>query len=262
MPEPVDLTYAIGLPPVEAIAYFRAKGYEFSWNWFEVWQEAHTKAFTVAKAMRMDVLQDIRDALDAALANGTTLDTFKKDLKPLLEAKGWWGKTEEGVQLGSGHRLETIFRTNIQTAYSAGRYRMQAEDVDNRPYWQYVAVMDNRTRPEHAELNGLTFKSNDVFWQTMYPPNGWNCRCRVRTFSDSDIKHREITIDEGEGQMVWKDQKVARGITEPVCGYKNPETGKTAFTDPGWSYNPGKTAWKPDMKQYDPALRKIVSQND
>ena len=35
--------------------------------------------FTVAKAMQIDILQDIRAALQDALENGTTFDQFKKD---------------------------------------------------------------------------------------------------------------------------------------------------------------------------------------
>ena len=42
----------------------------------------HARVFTVAKAMARDVLEDIRAAVDDAIANGTTLDTFKKTLRP------------------------------------------------------------------------------------------------------------------------------------------------------------------------------------
>ena len=55
---PVDLSYAFKLEPADAIAYFRQKGYAFSWRWQDVWQEAHAKAFTVAKAMKIDILHD------------------------------------------------------------------------------------------------------------------------------------------------------------------------------------------------------------
>jgi SPP1 gp7 family putative phage head morphogenesis protein len=256
MPDPVDLSHAFNLPPVEAIAYFKAKGYDITWNWFEIWQEAHTQAFTVAKAMRLDILQDIHNAVDAAIENGTTIKTFQKDLKPLLESKGWWGKTEEGAQLGSAYRLETIFRTNIQTAYSAGRYKAQIENADDRPYWQYIAILDNRVRPEHAAMNGLIFPANDPFWDTHYPPNGFNCRCRVRALNEKQVKGRDVRASEGD--MVWEDQTVSGDIKRPVSGYKDPKTGTTIFTDPGWSYNPGKTAWKIDPDKYSPDVARLA----
>lgn len=46
----IDLAYAARLPPKEAVAYFRAKGYNITWNWYEQLADAHARAFTVAKA--------------------------------------------------------------------------------------------------------------------------------------------------------------------------------------------------------------------
>ena len=77
-----DLKYAIGLSPKEAIKYLTSKGYTFSWDWHEVWQEAHTKVFTVAKVMRKDILDDIREIVEKAITDGITLQQFKKELEP------------------------------------------------------------------------------------------------------------------------------------------------------------------------------------
>ena len=37
----VDLAYCMTLPPKEAVAYLTSKGYTISWDWEEVWQDAH-----------------------------------------------------------------------------------------------------------------------------------------------------------------------------------------------------------------------------
>ncbi len=245
MPD-VDLSYAIGLPPKEAMEYFRQKGYVFSWNWHDVWQDAHAKAFTVAKAMKLDLLQDMKKAVDDALANGTTFSKFQDDLIPLLQSKGWWGKVD-GAQLGSPHRLNTIFRTNLQSSYMAGRYKQQAENADDRPYWQYIAVMDSRTRPAHSVLNGKVFRFDDPFWNTHYPPNGYNCRCRTRALTEKQVKDRGLTVESGADNMVWEDKPINKNLSRPVAGYRDPKTGKITFTDVGWSSNPGKEFWKPDF---------------
>ena len=129
MADPVDLGFAVKLPPRQAIRYFQSKGYAISWNWWETWQAAHAKAFTVAKATRLDVLQTIRGGLDRALRDGTTERTFLKELEPALRKAGWWGQqtivdsagNAEVVQLGSPHRLKTIFRTNLRTAGTGAR---------------------------------------------------------------------------------------------------------------------------------------------
>ncbi|MGL9773172.1 MAG: phage head morphogenesis protein [Sodalis sp. (in: enterobacteria)] len=61
----------------------------------------------------------------------------------------------------------------------AGRYQRLRENVDQRPYWQYVAVMDSHTRPSHAARHGWGFCYDDAGWDTLFPLNGYNCRCRV-----------------------------------------------------------------------------------
>ncbi|MGE8357660.1 MAG: phage minor head protein, partial [Microvirgula sp.] len=197
-----DLSYAIGLPPEAAIAYFEQKGYAIGFRWQDVWAEAHAKAFTVAGVTKLDILTDIRNGLTDALRNGGTLADFQKQLQPMLETRGWWGRgrvvdqaTGEvaGKRLNS-RRLETIFRQNMQSAYMAGRYQEQLAGADLRPYWEYVAVMDSRTRPAHRTLHGRVFRFDDPFWRTFYPPNGWRCRCRVRTRSQRDIDRLDLPV--------------------------------------------------------------------
>lgn len=260
MPESnIDLYYAIGLPPEKAIEYFKSKGYTFSWDWYDTWQQSHAKAFTVAKAMRMDILMDIREMVEKALKEGLTFQEFKKELEPKLRAKGWWGRKlvvdERGateVQLGSPHRLKTIYQTNLQTAYMAGRYKEFMENVDDRPYWQYVAALDSRTRPAHAALHGKVFRYDDPFWETHYPPLGFNCRCRVRAISEDSLKDRRLTVESSKGRITWQDQLVSKktGELRPVAVYHDPFTGEKIATDVGWSYNPGKAAWFPDLDKY------------
>ena len=133
----VDLSFAFGLPPEKAVEYFRAKGYTIGWDWRETLHEAHAKAFTVAKVMKVDVLEDIRGAVDRALHDGLTLADFKKDLIPTLQKKGWWGEithpeTGEPAFIDA-RRLTTIYQTNLQTAYMTGRYQAMMENSSQRP---------------------------------------------------------------------------------------------------------------------------------
>lgn len=194
----IELKGLFKLAPAAAIKYFRRKGQTFTWDWYELWQDAHKKTFTVAKVMREDILKNIRSALDKALSEGKTFKEFQKELKPTLQKKGWWGEqivvdtqgNAEKVQLGSMYRLKTIYAVNMQTSYMTGRYKTQMDNVDNRPYWEYVAVLDNRTRPEHAQLHGLIYRYDDPFWASFYPPNGWRCRCRVNALSGYNLKRK------------------------------------------------------------------------
>ncbi len=64
------------------------------------------------------------------------------------------------------------------SASMAAKWERFSEDGD-RYYLQYRTAHDDKVRPEHAALEGVTLPMSDPFWETYYPPNGWNCRCTV-----------------------------------------------------------------------------------
>ncbi|TYF45184.1 phage head morphogenesis protein, partial [Enterobacter hormaechei] len=152
----VDLGYAIGLKPEEAIAYFESKGYATGFNWHDIEARAHATSFTVAGVLKQDVLEDIHKSLREHIVNGGTLRDFERQITPTLIRKGWLADRTrlvadddgvlEGKQL-TPRRLRTIFETNMQAAYGAGRYAEQMANAEFRPIWERVAVMDMHTRP-------------------------------------------------------------------------------------------------------------------
>lgn len=227
------------LPPEEAIAFFRSKGLLESFAWQDVWQEEHARAFTVAKAMDRAVLEDIRAALDAAIENGTTFETFKAELRPLLEARGWWGRREmtdpltgerREVQLGSPRRLATIFNMNLRTAYAAGRWERIEQSKALLPFLVFTTVGDSRVRLEHRAWDGVCLPVDDPWWQTHYPPCGWGCRCTTVQVSWRIAEARGLKVGEQPPRF-------------PPKPYTNPRTGEVTVIeggiDPGFSYNVG-----------------------
>lgn len=215
MGDQIDLPFAAELAPAEAIKYFEDKGYEITFNWQEMEEEAHATAFTVAKSMSFDILVTIRESLDEALAQGQTVQAFIKNLEPKLKKLGWWGKKtvtnpktgqQEQVQLGSAWRLEVIYRTNLQSAYMHGRYQEQVENTDIQPYWQYVAVLDEKTRPSHSAMHEKIFAHDDPIWDMLYPPNGFNCRCRVSPLSERRFKKTGKTLSNGKEENFQPDK--------------------------------------------------------
>ena len=74
--------------------------------------------------------------------------------------------------------LRTEYNFVSASSEMAGRWEDFERDGDE--YWlQYRTTGDDRVRPEHAALNGVTLPPSDPFWNVYYPPNGWNCRCTV-----------------------------------------------------------------------------------
>ena len=255
-PNPADLKAIFGLEPEQAIAYLKSKGYAITWNWQEMVDQAHDISFTVAKAMRLDLLSDIRGALETALQSGQTLKQFIADLQPVLESQGWWGKqvivdsqgVGEMVQLGSPRRLKTIYQTNLQSAYMAGRKASMEETTDTHPYWMYVAILDGKTRPSHRALHGQVFRHDDPIWASIFPPNGFNCRCRVVALTESAVKRRGLRIVSSEGNMFTEtvetgvNKRTGEIRTAEVTGLRTTDAAGKAVTfrtDPGFNHAPG-----------------------
>ena len=83
-----------------------------------------------------------------------------------------------GLSLARPYVIETIYRTAVQTAYSAGRMQANADPAIQEILWgyQYSAVMDDRTSDLCSRLDQLVRPKDDPVWQTLTPPNHYNCR--------------------------------------------------------------------------------------
>jgi SPP1 gp7 family putative phage head morphogenesis protein len=246
MPIKLDL-----LPAVEAVQSLEAKGYTLSFDWRDVYAEEHAKSFTVAKMMRVDLLQTVHEALIRAENEGWDLKRFSQQLRPILEKEGWWGRqktvdTATGeiveAQLGSPNRLRTIFDTNLRTSYSAGRWMRGERSANRLPILLYRTMRDARVRPLHARWDGLALPRTDAFWDTHYPPNGWRCRCIAYPISEDDIQRLKTAFEESGRGIEIKTQAPPIETLQWV----NPRTGEVRYVpvgiDPGFDYNPGKAA--------------------
>jgi uncharacterized protein with gpF-like domain len=185
--------------PKAATAYIKNKKLTPAFSYKDVWKEEHAVGFTVAKALQLDVLTDLHNAVINAVEHGQSFDTFKKNIKPLLQQKGWWGKKEMidpltgaavNAQLGSDRRLKTIFRVNTRSAYQKGQYERAMESVIH-PYFMYRIGPSANHREDHVAWDGLILPKTDPFWDSHFPPNGWGCKCYTRAVTETKKKEYE-----------------------------------------------------------------------
>lgn len=115
----------------------------------------------------------LRETVNQLIQDGTPV---RKAIPVLRDAFQLLGLSPKG-----DYQLETIFRTQSQVAYQAGRWKSDQDPDVQKLLWgyRYSTVGDSRVRPEHRALEGVTLPKNDDFWQIFWPPNGWNCRCTV-----------------------------------------------------------------------------------
>jgi len=72
--------------------------------------------------------------------------------------------------------LAAEYEFAVASSQMAVKWKELEKDGD-RYDLQYRTAGDDRVRPEHAALNGITLPPSDKFWDEYYPPNGWRCRC-------------------------------------------------------------------------------------
>jgi len=197
------------LPMAEALDFWRDKVPMPAEEFGGLAGRARARAFAVSGVSRTDLLGEIHAAMLRAMEQGRTIADFRKEAGPLLEQ----------AAVTSRARLDTIYRTNVQSAYMAGRYAQMGRAAQARPWWRYSAVNDSRTRPSHAALNGLVRRHDDPFWDSFYPPNGFRCRCSVQTLSERQVRERGLEPGSGIPDMI-----------EPV----DPKTGQVGLPVRPW----------------------------
>ena len=191
----------------EAVDYFKERVPVTADTFYKIAEEYRALAFTVSGYTKAQILKKFYDELLSALEDGSTLQEFNPE------------------------QADLIFRTNIQTAYNVGHYQQMTDPavMELRPFWQYDAVNDSHTRPSHLEMDGRVFPADSPVWNTWFPPNGFKCRCTVRTLSRRQVEQRGLTV----------------------------ETSYPAVApDPHFGTNPAKVRFEPDLKGYPEQLVK------
>ncbi len=218
-----------GVPFEEAASFFRNKVRLPTKAWTDLKEGMHARAFVVAGATKDELLKDLQSSIQRAIDDGTGLAQFRKDFKQIV-AKHGWSYTGDSSRKGRAWRTKVMFETNLSTARAAGRWEQIQRVKRTRPFLRYVAILDTHVRPDHRRWHGTVLPVDDEWWQTHYPPNGWNCRCTVMSLS------RRMMADFGYTESASPPQ------FDPVRRKDPFGEGTIALDrgiDPGFNYNVG-----------------------
>jgi hypothetical protein len=226
--QPSTISGVLGQPFAEQLAFFRQKLGNLvpTQSWDDVWKEQHDIGFMVAGATKADLLADLAAAIDRAIAEGTSIDAWRKDFFAAAKAHGWTGWTGEDSAAGRAWRTRIIYVTNTKTAYHAGRLAQLRSG--NFALWVYRHNDSVRhPRPLHVSWNGITLPPDHIFWTTHYTPNGWGCECYI-------VGARS---DAGAARVGGDPAKPLPNGWDSI----DPKTGEPPGVDAGWGYMPGNT---------------------
>lgn len=205
----------------EAAQYFGGRVPVTADEFYAIAEEYRGLAFTVSGYTAAQILKRFYEELLAAIEEGCTFSEFRLNMNDFLKNEGYEGL--EPLQ------ADNIFRTNIQTAYHVGHYRQMTDPavMALRPYWQYDAVDDAHTRPTHLAMDGHVFPADSPVWDTWYPPNGFRCRCTVRTLSKRQVEQKGLMVETAPPLGIHPDRHFASNAAkvrfEPdLAGYPEP----------------------------------------
>lgn len=220
---------AVPLPFDDAIAFLRQKVNLPTRAWTDLKEGAHARGFSVAGAMTAQLVEDFRRAVQQAGEKGATLAEFRKDFDRIVATHGWSYKG------GRGWRSAVIYNTNLRMARGAGRWAQIQRTKGDRPYIRYSAILDSHTRPLHRDWHGTVLPVDDPWWNTHWPPNGWNCRCTAQSVSEADLRRYGWSVSPApDTVMERRTVTLADGSRED---WPTPEG-----VDTGFGYHVGK-AW-------------------
>ncbi len=163
----------------------------------EVYSREH--GFSLVQAMEPQVVDAVQNIIAKAI----------EELVPIPIAVARIQDAALAQQLTPFARgyAETVYRTNLATAYTAGRFQQAADPEISQalPAFRYSAIKDSvlrRGRKEdeyapglaenHLALDGMIAATGSNIWQIYAPPNGWNCRCNLRLVSIFELQRRGV----------------------------------------------------------------------
>ena len=181
----LDISFSVEpLPFEEAIDFFKGKVSLTKEEWEELEPKLRFRAFTVARLAESDHIEMLRGRLLNAMKKGEYFTETWKDIKAF---------TEDADQPFSARYFETVYRTNMQSAYNAGRLMQYQNNMP--PAWELLFIEDGRTSDICKGLasiagSGKALAASHSFWSTYgFPPYHFNCRTTFRAVYDYEIGH-------------------------------------------------------------------------
>ena len=190
-------------------------------------------ALTVLHTAEAAAEAKLQAAIVESVQEGVHVREGVKKLRSAFEAAG--------LEPSNSFQLETIFRTQTQLAYNAGRWTADQDPAIQEILWgyEYNTVGDDRVRPAHAALDGFRAAKGDPIWTTLWPPNGFNCRCTtIRIFTDDPWPERVTKLPPTTIDVDGKDVKVG-----PDKGFAF--NAGTAIRAPQWAVDSERTGKVP-----------------
>ncbi len=138
-------------------------------------------------------LSEVGLALTDAEGKVKPFETFRKDVEA-IDSKY------------NTNYLYAEYNHAVHTSQMAVKWNDFLNDGD-RYNLHYRTAGDGRVRETHAALDGVTLPGSDGFWNSYFPPNGWDCRCDVVQVLRDDYPMSDPERAKAAGDACTEDPK-------------------------------------------------------
>lgn len=173
------------IPPIpfsEAVGFLKSKVPMTKTEWLSLEKKMRFRAFTMAKLGEVKVIETVKKQLVKAMEGGEGFAGSFDTIKAIAKASDatltpfYW---------------ETVFRTNVQSAYVAGKL-LQYQKFPPAAY-RLLVIEDVRTSDICRHLltqsgYGVVMPVDHPFWEKYgFPPYHMNCRTGISAVYDSQV---------------------------------------------------------------------------
>lgn len=109
-------------------------------------------------------------------------------------------------------------KDHAKSVGKSGKNWTRYEASNTELFLEYVTMKDNKVRPAHVYLDGIIRNEKDNFWDTFMPPNGWNCRCKVKSYKEGEnTSLKDFDLDEALKNVpaMFRENFGKKGIVFP-----------------------------------------------
>lgn len=177
------------LPYTEAVEYLKKRDVIKKVDYNKISDKMRFRAFTASRIADGDLLKRINSELIKNVNDGKGLKDFLSLTKTDILNKVGMGAG------GQGWYWETVYRTNVQTAYNTGR--MMGFEEDKPLALHFVGIEDSRQTDVCHSLSNVIRPYDDPLWEKYIPPLHFGCRSTVRAIYDEDELPEEWSSLEG-----------------------------------------------------------------
>ena len=214
----VDFLLDFGLTYEEAMEYAEGRIALTPAQFKKLSDDLKMHAFTVGRLSQLDMIEKVqRLYLKEIGSSNLSVEDFLSSVYEI-----------DGERAGFAGYYTTVFRTNMQKDYNAGKAQQMMEDPPM--YLEFIGIDDDRQSEICRVRNGVIRPYTDPWWDDNWPPLHYNCRSTVREiFAEEaevlglkptrlpDIEESDRTVKDSKG----KQSTIKRN--KPVSGFgRNP----------------------------------------